>query len=293
MLKLISTIYGKVILGTIVTASVVTATVYPIVNSSKQEEPVNEITNIVSEISEQTAGEDQLEESIIESEDIIEEEETIEESVVGDSIKNDTPTKPNTQIDKNTSNHTQEVQSVTQSNQGTWIKYNFDEHSYILINKTTQKVKPFGCNGNVVDEQEYTYSGLKSIIIPEMRKYYQECLEYNKALDDKNWQEFGIPKENKIKQLKAELSKLDRFKNYVLNSGEEYSMNKIVTFEGTGNYVFHPDWIDTYKQQVIGFIESEQNELEPYITNRHIQEEYVRGKMATFEANVNVILSNL
>lgn len=287
-------------IATAITATVVVSTsvATPIIinqlhnNQEQASEQVQE--NVIKD----SETEEVSEENIIETENIIEEEkttteETIEESVVGDSTKNDTPTKPNTQIDKNTSNHTQEVQSVTQSNQGTWEKYNFDEHSYILINKTTQKVKPFGCNGNVVDEQEYTYSGLKSIIIPEMRKYYQECIENNKALDDKNWQEFGIPKENKIKQLKAELSKLDRFKNYVLNSGEEYSMNKIVTFEGTGNYVFHPDWIDTYKQQVIGFIESEQNELEPYITNRHIQEEYIREKMVIFEANVNVILSNL
>lgn len=238
------------------------------------------------------------EENIIETENIIEEEkttteETIEESVVGDSTKNDTPTKPNTQIDKNASNHTQEVQSVVQSNQGTWEKYKFDEHSYILINKTTQKVKVYGGYGNIVDDQEYSYSELKSIVIPEMRNQYQEWINLYAKNDDENWELYGVPKENKIKQLKAELSKLDRFKNYVLNSGEEYSMNKIVTFEGTGNYVFHPDWIDTYKQQVIGFIESEQKDLEPYITNRHFHENNIRSDKEIFEANVKVILSNL
>lgn len=288
-------------IATAVTTTVVVSTVVatPIVINQVQK-PEQEVTQVQENVVDNTITDNTIEENTETSEENITEEnttvpeeeqkvETSKEENKQEQSQNQETTKPTT----TTSNNSKTDTPTTQEANGNWVRYNFDDFSYILVNKTTQRVKPYHCWGETVSGQEYSYSELKSIIIPAMRNQYQEWLERNIAIDNQDWQEFGVPKENKINGYKKELEKLDRFKNYVINSGEEYSMSKVVSFEGSGSYVFHPDWIDTYKEQVKGFIETEQEELAPYIENRHAEENYIRDLMVTFEANVNTILSNL
>lgn len=291
-------------IATAITTTVVVSTVVatPIIINQVQKQPEQEVAQVQENIIDNSVvGNTTIEENTetpeennVEENTTVPEEQPKEENKQ-EQNKNQGTTKPTTPTTSTSNTNTTKptTNNNKTENKGTWVDYYFDDYSYVSINKTTQKVLPVHCWGNVVNFQEYSYSELKSLIIPEMRKQYQEWLERNIALDDKNWQEFGVPIENKIKEYEKELAKLNRCKEYVINSGEEYDLNKYISFEGSGSYAFDPGWIDSRINMTKDLIKNEQEKLKDEKDNRHTQENHIRNTMKTFEANVNKILSSL
>lgn len=292
--------------ATAITTTVVVSTVVAtpiIINQVEKPKQEMENTQIIENIVDNTEINETLEGNIIEN--VVQEENVIENTTAEkqeqENVKNNVTDTPNTETNKNTSSSTQETPSLTQpdqvpekpqSNQGTWVKYQIDDWAFIEVNSTTKKVKPYGCYGNVVNEEEYSYSELKSLIIPEIRNQYQEWLERNIQEDNRYWQNWGVPLENEIKGYEKELEKLDRFEDYLLTSGIEHSLIETVQFEGS-NYLPHPDWINTYKQQVKDFISTTEDKLAEKEKEKHSQENYIREKMIIVEANIQKLLSSI